>query len=250
MARLTSKNYYSPEMNQEYWSVSQYKDFCKCEAMAMAKLRGEYEQPTTRALLVGSFIDAYFEGTLKRFKEDHPEIFSKRNKGVFLSDFQKANNMIKLLRKDEMFMKAMGGKKQKIMTAEMFGAKWKIKMDSYHPDASIVDLKIVALFRSLVLFEYDIQGAVYTEVERIKMERENRLPFYLAAATKEKVPRKAIFHIEDEILEARLGEIEEKMPHFIEVKEGREEPKMCGNCEYCRSKMDARIRRYSELFEE
>lgn len=248
MARLTSKNYYSPEMNQEYWSVSQYKDFVKCEAMAMAKLRGEYEPPMTRALLVGSFIDAYFEGTLKRFKEDHPEIFTK--KGAFLSDFKKANDMIKQLRKDTIFMQAMSGKKQKIMTAELFGTKWKIKIDSYHEDASIVDLKIVAKYKSLVLFEYDIQGAVYSEVEKIKKERHSRLPFYLAVATKERVMNKDIFHIEDDIIERRLEEMEKRMPHFIEVKEGREDPTYCGECEYCRSVLGAKIRRYSELLEE
>lgn len=44
---LTEKNYYSLEAGEQYFSVSQYKDFMKCEAMAMAKLHGEYEQRTT-----------------------------------------------------------------------------------------------------------------------------------------------------------------------------------------------------------
>lgn len=38
-------------------------------------------------------------------------------------------------------MQFMSGEKQVIMTAEMFGAKWKIKIDSYHPGRCIVDLK-------------------------------------------------------------------------------------------------------------
>lgn len=44
---LTPENYYSPEANFEYMSVSQFKDFSGtygqvgCEARAMAKLRGE-----------------------------------------------------------------------------------------------------------------------------------------------------------------------------------------------------------------
>ena len=43
---LNSSNYYSREANNEYLSVSQYKDFCgtlgkpACEAEAMAKLSG------------------------------------------------------------------------------------------------------------------------------------------------------------------------------------------------------------------
>ena len=50
---LTEANYYSKEANQEYLSVSQYKDFCGtmkqrgCEAKAMAKLRGEWVEEMT-----------------------------------------------------------------------------------------------------------------------------------------------------------------------------------------------------------
>lgn len=49
---LNNENYYSPEANQEYMSVSQYKAFMNCEAAAMASISGKYERPTTRALLV------------------------------------------------------------------------------------------------------------------------------------------------------------------------------------------------------
>ena len=52
---LTAENYFSPEMSKHYMSVSQYKDFLKCEAMAMAKINGEYQQEYTAALL-GWFI--------------------------------------------------------------------------------------------------------------------------------------------------------------------------------------------------
>ena len=58
--KLTAENYYSQEANEQFFSVSQYKDFMKCEAMALAKIRGQYRQPSTRALLVGSFVDSYF----------------------------------------------------------------------------------------------------------------------------------------------------------------------------------------------
>ena len=55
---LTPENYYSPEANFEYMSVSQFKDFSGtygqvgCESRAMAKLRGEYQEEKTTALLV------------------------------------------------------------------------------------------------------------------------------------------------------------------------------------------------------
>lgn len=54
-----------------------------------------------------------------------------------------AEKMIERVEKDEFFMQAMSGEKQVIMTGELFGARWKIKMDSYLPGQAIVDLKTV-----------------------------------------------------------------------------------------------------------
>ena len=64
------EQYYSKEANRSYWSVSQYKDFCMCEAMAMAKIQGEYEQPTTKAMLIGTLVDRWFEGTLEQLRQE------------------------------------------------------------------------------------------------------------------------------------------------------------------------------------
>lgn len=52
---LTTDNYFSPEAAQEYFSVSQFKDFTGtygmrgCEAMALAKIRGEWKPEPTPA---------------------------------------------------------------------------------------------------------------------------------------------------------------------------------------------------------
>ena len=62
---LTRENYYGPKASQEYFSVSQFKDFMKCPAMAMAKLRGEYDEEFGRALLLGSYVDEMLTGTRK-----------------------------------------------------------------------------------------------------------------------------------------------------------------------------------------
>ena len=70
--KLNQDNYYSTEADRYYFSVSQYKDFMKCEAMALAKIRGEYKPQMTRAMLTGSFVDSYFEGTLDAFMKEHP----------------------------------------------------------------------------------------------------------------------------------------------------------------------------------
>ena len=63
--RLTSTNYYSDKVNQEYFSASQYKDFAKCSAMGLAKVKGEYEPEKGRALLLGSYVDELLTGTKK-----------------------------------------------------------------------------------------------------------------------------------------------------------------------------------------
>ena len=79
--QLTSENYYSDIANYEYMSVSQFKDFAGtygklgCEECAMAKIRGKYKEPDRTALLEGSYVDSFYEGTLDKFKEEHAELF-------------------------------------------------------------------------------------------------------------------------------------------------------------------------------
>ena len=54
--KLTDDNYYSAEANWDYMSASQFKSFRKCEAAAMAELRGEWGRKESSALLVGSYV--------------------------------------------------------------------------------------------------------------------------------------------------------------------------------------------------
>lgn len=244
--KLSDDTYYGKEANQAFFSVSQYKDFCKCEAMAMAKIRGEFEQPTTRAMLIGTLVDRWFEGTLEQLRQESPNIFYCRN-GALRADFRKADQIIKRVQQDERFMQYMSGEKQKILTFEMFGAPWKMKMDSFVSDICVTDLKIVQNFKSLAFWRYDIQGAAYIEGVRIALGQD--LPFYLAAATKETVPNFDIFQIDRPTLDMALREIERNMPRFIAVKSGSEKPNYCGMCNYCKSVKKARIRNYSELLE-
>lgn len=242
--KLNDDTYYGKEANRSFFSVSQYKDFCKCEAMAMAKIRGEYEQPTTKAMLIGTLVDRWFEGTLEQLRQESPNIFYCRN-GALRADFRKADQIIKRVQQDERFMQYMSGEKQKILTFDMFGAPWKMKMDSFVEGICITDLKVVQNFKSLAFWRYDLQGAVYTEGVRIALGQD--LPFYLAAATRDKVTDFDIFQIDRPTLDLALSEIEQNMPRFIAVKSGLEEPHYCGVCDYCKSVKKARIRNYSEL---
>jgi hypothetical protein len=244
---LTAENYFSPEMNMKYMSVSQYKSFMPelggCEAAAMAELKGEYRRPLTKALLVGSFVDAYFEGTLKGFMNDHPDIFTKKN--TLRSEFQKANEIIGRVKRDPLFMKFLSGEKQKIFTAKLFDIEWKIKIDSYYPSTCITDLKVVRNFKSMTYWRYDIQGAVYQEV--VDLNAGGRLPFYLAAATKERVANFDIFQVPQDVLNGALREVEYNIPHIMDVKTGKVEPVPCGVCDYCKSIKHAEIKDYNEL---
>lgn len=244
--KLSDENYYTKESNQALFSVSQYKDFCKCEAMAMAKIRGEFEQKQTKAMLIGTLVDRWFEGTLEQLRQESPNIFYCRN-GALRADFRKADQIIKRVQQDERFMQYMSGEKQKILTFEMFGVPWKMKMDSFAEGICITDLKVVQNFKSLAFWRYDLQGAVYRQ--GCFSNGYGFLPFYLAAVTREAVPNFDIFQIDHPTLDMALREIEGNMPRFIAVKSGEKEPHYCGVCDYCKSVKKARIRNYSELLE-
>lgn len=253
---LTESNYFSNEANWEYLSVSQYKDFCGtmkqrgCEAKAMAKLRGEWQEEQSEALLLGSYVDAHFEGTLDLFRAKHPEIFRKTDSELFAA-YQRAEGAIQFAEKDKLFMDAMSGDKQAILTAEMFGAMWKCKLDSYAKGRFIVDLKYIKDIRqrfwvkdegSFVGFAewwgYDIQGAVYQAIEQI-VSGGNKLPFYLAALDKKKVPDKEVISFDKEneaigtAFKPILEEVERNVPRILKVKSGAVEPDRCGVCDYC-----------------
>lgn len=242
---LTNENYFSPEANRQFFSVSQFKDFMKCEAMALAKINGVFKQSMTKPLLVGSYVDSYFEGTLHSFMEENPTIFTKRNE--LKSEFKEANDIVDRIKKDQLFMQFMSGEKQKILTFKLFGVEWKIKIDSFIKGVCITDLKVVANFKSLPLWRYDIQGAIYQKGVEIVLNQ--KLPFYLAVATKEKITDLDIFQIPQSALDVALEDVELLIDRFQSVKNGISPPIYCGECDYCKSIKKARIRSYTELME-
>lgn len=246
--QLTNGNYYSQEANREYMSVSQFKDFngtygrMACEYSALEKLEGRWEDEKSTALMVGSYVDSYFEGTLEQFKAENPELFTQ--KGELKAAYKQAEQIIARIERDEYFMKYMSGQKQVIMTGELFGAKWKIKMDSYIPNVAIVDLKIMASITDLKWVKdigyldfvrywgYDIQGAIYQEI--VRQNTGKKLPFYIAGATKENEPDIQIIHVTDNYLQEALHMVEANMPRILRVKNGEADPDRCELCDCCR----------------
>ena len=245
---LTSENYFSKEADRGFLSVSQYKRFVGslgrpgCEAAAMAELNGEWEEEKSTALLVGSYVDAHFEGTLNVFKAQHPELFTK--KGELLAAYRRAEEVINRIERDEYFMAHIAGQKQVIMTGELFGVMWKIKMDSYFPDALIVDLKCMKSLREdnyvrdyghmefVRYWGYDIQGAIYQKIVEINTGK--KLPFKIAAASKEEYPDIEVIQVEQSLMDAALAEVEKNVPKVLALKSGEYKPVRCGLCNYCR----------------
>ena len=247
---LTPENYYSDEANREYLSVSQYKDFlgtygkAGCEEYALAKIKGDWVEnmEDSDALMIGSYVDASFEGTLDLFKAQHPCMFKKD--GSLMAKYVKADGMVQRCERDELFMKFMSGEKQVIMTAEMFGAKWKIKIDSYHPGKCIVDLKtcqsIGKVFyhpdsghmNFLAEWGYYIQGAVYQKV--VEINTGQKLPFFIAAVSKENVPEIQLIAVEQKLLDEALAEVEHNVSSILALKNGEIEPMRCEHCDYCK----------------
>ena len=245
MTRLTTGNYFSTESNKAYWSVSQFKAFDKCEACGLAMARGQFHREETDSLLIGSYVDAYFSGTMDEFVGEHSDtMFTK--KGTLYAKFETANKCINAVECQPLMMDYLDGEKQVIKTAELFGVQWKIKMDVYRPDERIVDLKCMRDFEPVYkegfgrvswieAWGYDIQGAIYQKVEQIASGRETPLPFYIVAVTKEKIPDVAVIQIPQSVLDTALKVVEAKIDRFDLIKNGDIEAEGCGKCEWCRS---------------
>lgn len=238
---LTAENYFSPENQLKYMGASQFKSFLACPAAAMAEIRGEYRQEETTALLVGSYVDAYFEGTLSLFKAQHPALFKKD--GSLKADYVQAEQIIQRIERDEMFMRYMAGQKQVIMIGEIAGVPFKIKVDSFHPGRAIVDLKIMKDLEDVwndaeghrspfwLNWGYDFQGAIYREI--VRQNTGDTLPFMIAVATKQKVTRLQIGQIAPERLDYCLDIVKHKAPRFAAIKRGEAPEEHCEQCDYC-----------------
>jgi len=262
MLKLTSENYFSQEAAQEYFSVSQYKNFVGtygkrgCEAEAMAIIRGEWKKEVTPSLLVGSFVDAHFEGTLDVFQAQHPEIFTKG--GELKNKYRCALDIIARCERDKYFMAHLSGEKQVIMTGDIFGVPWKGKIDSYLPGKAIVDLKVMeSIHKSfwvkdlgnisfIEYWGYNVQAAIYQTLVEINTGK--KLPFLIAAASKEKEPDIDVISFNNQNHADTLSLVFTNIARIIDLKKGKVEPMRCERCDYCkRTKVLTKAVHYSEL---
>lgn len=236
---LNKYNYFSRNNNRKYCGSSQYKAFMKCSAAAMAELSDEWKEEETTALLIGSYVDAWFEGTLDTFKAEHPEIFKKD--GTLKADYTHADVIIERVQRDKLFMEYMSGRKQVVKTGYIEGVPFKIKIDSYHKGDKIVDLKVIKDFKPtfdeeewayidfIHYWGYDVQAAIYQAIEG------NKLPFYICAATKEKTPDLKVIQIPQSWMDEALARVRANIELIELTKQGIVEPIRCERCDYCKA---------------
>ena len=237
MPEINNENYYNNESNKTFMSCSQFKDFQKCEVEALAKVNGELIEEKTDALYFGGYVDAYFSNELDQFKANNPDMFNSKT-GELKAPFKMINEVISAIENDELLMKYLSGEKQVIMTGEISGVPFKIKMDSYFEGKCIVDQKII---KDLDLtwveregkniktdfidaYGYAIQGAIYQEI--VRQNTGVQLPFILA-----------------------IELVKELAPRYDAIKKGLVEPIGCGHCASCRKdKKCTEVVIYSNFF--
>ena len=266
-SKLTDENYYSPEMNLAYCSASQYKDFVGCpaipgcEARAMATIMGDWQPDQTRALLIGSVLDSLWEGLRSEdLAKKYPGCTTKS--GELRAEFKQCIELYKRTYSDPKFRAYMSGEKQVIMTGEIEGLPFKIKMDSYIEGKAIVDLKTTQDasmdFRKYVadigqrlpfymLYGYDIQLAIYREI--VRQNTGDTLECYIAAVDKKDHPLPMIINMESRLLDEAMEQIKRNCDKINGLKRGEIEPLRCesGECNYCRDTYECRVLSTSEF---
>ena len=256
LVELNNENYFSSEMSMKYMSKSQLMSFRECEARTMAEIKGEYVREMSNAFLIGSYVDIALTGTdkeMEKFLADNPQMISSRGetKGQLKAEYQHANKMISKIKNDELMMKTLSGEHQVIMTGDLFGVPFKVKLDSLL-EGAIVDLKttsdMYATFYDekeqrrvswIEKYGYIEQGAIYQEIARQNLGK--TLPFFLTVVDKTKEPDIAVLQIDNETLAEKLANLEEEINGYALIKQGEIEPIACGKCDYCKAKKKAKV---------
>ena len=259
---LTKDNYYSVEADREYMSCSQYQDFIKCEAAAMAQLDGKYEPSPSEALTVGNYFhtalesaEAHGDFCREHFDEIYKTKTDKKTGELIVTGkyapYEVADRMIEACYADPLIKSLldMDGEREMVMTGTLFNIPWKIRLDKYIPDKRlIIDYKTCA---DMTRTEYDpvlgekvsfieslgylMRAAVYTEIERQYSGKDADAKFVIVAVSKQDPPDKGAFLLNHrQRYDFELEQMQKRMAHILDVKQKRVKPKRCGVCEYCR----------------
>lgn len=306
---LTEENYYSVEADNEYMSCSQYQGFMECEAKQLAKLQKRWVDKPSDAFLIGNFFHTHFESpeahrqfclenmerlyTKASIKKYENELAAMEKELAvdgtservpeelleFLSPVRQAVKMIEVVENDPLMRKFIDlpGENERIIQGELYGVKWRGKLDKYIPDLRfIIDYKTVAniwettynpvtkeretfvekygyLFRAAVYSIIEMQeyyGIGFEEAyQRLKEDTYDVAEFILLCVSKQDYPDKEALrlnHVREYLRE--LDAVKDNLARFQMIKNGHMAPKRCGQCDYCRStKQLKELKPYYEL---
>ena len=209
----------------------------------------------TDNMLIGSYVDSYYEGTLEEFKNNNPQLFKKD--GSLLAKFEVCNELIAKADSDELFKFYMSGEKQKIYIGTYAGIDWKIKVDNLvikdGKVVGLVDLKtckdIHAKVNDITFIEmwgYDYQLALYQEI--LKQNIGEYVPCYIAAVSKDEGHETAVIYVDDERLEECREAIKSNIDKFKEIITGSRKAERCGVCSYCKAtRINTKVINYRNL---
>lgn len=264
---LTRDNYYTPEVDWEYMSCSQYQAWNECEARELAILQGRWQPEEKEAFLVGNYFHTHFESpeAHEQFCNEHfDKIFkTKTIKGKGgapdqtiitgkYAPYEQADKMIQTAENDEVIQSLVGlpGENEMIMHGKLFGVPWRIRLDKYVPDGRmIIDYKTVANIGELKwsdelhekvtfidAYGYMMRAAVYSEIEKQYAGSKEDPQFIIIAISKQDPPDKDVLSLNHrQRYDYELEKIATRLPMIQMIKEGRTKPKRCGYCDYCRA---------------
>lgn len=210
---------------------------------------GKYKpDEDTEPLLIGNYVHSYFESkkSHERFVKAHKDKMIKKD-GSLKADYKKADAMIDCLESDPAFNSLYQGDKEVIVTGELFGIKWKGKLDCLNLERGyFIDLKTARdihakfwnkqerQYESFVsAYNYQLQMWAYQQL--VEQTYGITCQPYIVAVSKSEVPDKAIISIPDYRMEEAKRQIEMRQARIEDVKHGVVKPKMCGQCNYCKA---------------
>ena len=248
MMILTNENYFSKEADLEFMSVSQWKNFLKCEAKAFHDLQFDCHEEK-EAFLEGQLFEALVAGDSKLFMAKHPELISSRGStaGQLKSNFAKVVKSAEKFNSQEFFRKIIDKcEKQVVLTGEINGIKVKCCLDLFDKETnSIYDIKCMKDFKEqwsseehaytpwYYTYGYVLQLAVYREIVRQNFGEPKQIG--LLAATKEDTPDIQAVSFSSELLDLELEEFKMYVTRYDKIKKGLLNPDKCGCCEHCKS---------------
>lgn len=259
---LTRDNYYTPEADWEYMSCSQFQGWCECEAKQLAKLQGRWVDEPKEAFLVGNYFHSHFESpeAHEQFcRENFDSIYktkTTKTRGTEIvgkyAPFEQADKMIATAERDPLIKSLIDlpGENEMIMTGQLFGVPWRIRVDKYVPDGRlIIDYKTVANINELKwsqearekvtfidAYGYMMRAAVYSEIEKQVVGKTSDPHFIIIAISKQDYPDKDVLELNHrQRYDYELEQIKERLAYIQRVKTGAMKPTRCGCCDYCRA---------------